>query len=264
MHESRRPSLRSLDVDAHLRDPALKQRFVTPMFDIIAPRYDRFARVFSFGLDRGWKEELLADAIAGAPANAVVLDLACGTGDLAFALAERVEGARVTGVDASPRMVERAKERRRAAAGGPAGRVAFVVGDMARLDAPDGSADLVTAGYGFRNVPDFRAALAEVARVLRPGGRLVTLDFYRPEPPLWRHLLLGYLRAAGDLVGWLWHREPVVYGYIARSIDHWVSWQSFSRALGDSGFEVERVRRKLFGGVAEHVARKREPSAANP
>ena len=100
------PSLRGLDVEAHLSDPSLKQRFVTPMFDLIAPRYDAFTRLFSFGLDRTWKEELLRDAVAGAPPEAVVLDLACGTGDLAFALASRIAGARVTGVDASPRMIE--------------------------------------------------------------------------------------------------------------------------------------------------------------
>ncbi|HET7456952.1 MAG TPA: class I SAM-dependent methyltransferase, partial [Gemmatimonadaceae bacterium] len=225
--------LHDLDVDAHLDDPAIKQRFVTPMFDIIASRYDRFTRIFSFGMDRGWKEALLADAVAGAPSSgAVVLDLACGTGDLAFAAASRLSGARVTGIDASPAMIDEAKARRRAQAGGAAGTVAFRVGDMSRLDGvADASVDLVTAGYGFRNVPDFRAAVAECARVLEPGGRLLTLDFYRPESALWRVLFLGYLRVAGDLVGWLWHREPVVYGYIARSIDHFVSWREFSAAL---------------------------------
>ena len=250
------PTLRHLDVDEHLADPALKQRFVTPMFDIIAPRYDQFTRLFSFGMDRGWKAELLDDAVAAAPAEAVVVDLACGTGDLAFAIAERVAGARVSGVDASPRMIEGAKARRRARAGGAAGRVAFRIGDMTRLDVPDASVDILTAGYGFRNVPDFRVALAEAARVLQPGGRLLTLDFYRPRSAFWRVLFLGYLRVAGDLVGWLWHREPVVYGYIARSIDSFVSVTDFSEALESSGFAVERVSVKLFGGVAIHVARK--------
>lgn len=257
MNEPAHPTLHDLDVDAHLRDPALKQRFVTPMFDLIAPRYDRFTRLFSFGMDRLWKEELLADAVGAAPASAVVVDLACGTGDLAFALAERVPGARVSGVDASPKMIEGAKLRRRERAGGAGGRVSFRVGDMTRLDLPDGSVDLVTAGYGYRNVPDFRAALVEAARVLRPGGRLLTLDFYRPEPVVWRALFLGYLRVAGDIVGWLWHREPVVYGYIARSIDTFVSSPAFSAALEASGFAVERVRGKLFGGVAMHSAVKR-------
>jgi demethylmenaquinone methyltransferase/2-methoxy-6-polyprenyl-1,4-benzoquinol methylase len=251
------PSLRGLDVEAHLSDPSLKQRFVTPMFDLIAPRYDAFTRLFSFGLDGTWKEELLRDAVAGAPPEAVVLDLACGTGDLAFALASRIAGARVTGVDASPRMIDEANERR-AVASGPEGRVAFRVGDMSRLDGiADASVDVVTAGYGFRNVPDPRQALAEVARVLAPGGRLLTLDFYRPANSLWRPLFLGYLLAAGNLVGWLWHREPVVYGYIAHSIAHWLSWRDFSRALEEAGLSVERVRVKLLGGMAVHVARKR-------
>ena len=229
------------------------------MFDIVATRYDDFTRLFSFGMDRRWKEELLADAVAGAPrTGAVALDLACGTGDLAFAVAGRVAGARVTGVDASAAMIDAAKARRRAQAGSAAGAVAFRVGDMTRLDGvADASVDLVTAGYGFRNVPDFRAALAECARVLRPGGRLLTLDFYRPESALWRALFLGYLRVAGDLVGWLWHREPVVYGYIARSIDHFVSWREFAAALEQSGFVVERVRRHLLGGIAMHAARRR-------
>jgi demethylmenaquinone methyltransferase/2-methoxy-6-polyprenyl-1,4-benzoquinol methylase len=251
------PTLRGLDVDEHLSDPAKKQHFVTPMFDIIAPRYDQFTRLFSFGMDSRWKAELLDDAVAAAPAEAVVVDLACGTGDLAFAIAERVAGARVSGVDASPRMIEGAKARRRERAGGAAGRVAFRVGDMTRLDLSDASVDVVTAGYGYRNVPDFRLGLDEAARVLRPGGRLLTLDFYRPLPTLWRVLFLGYLRVAGDLVGWLWHREPVVYGYIARSIDAFVSATEFSAALDAAGFQVERVRVKLFGGVAIHVARKR-------
>ena len=252
------PTLRGLDVEAHLADPALKQRFVTPMFDIVAPRYDQFTRIFSFGMDGRWKGVLLDDAVAAAPAaGAVVLDLACGTGDLAFALAERLGGARVTGVDVAPRMIEGAKLRRRANAGGAAGRVVFQVGDMMRLAAvADGSVDLVTAGYAFRNVPDYRAALAEAARILRPGGRLLTLDFYRPEPRAWRLLFLGYLRVAGDVVGWLWHREPVIYGYIARSIDHFVSASDFARALEAAGFVVERVERKLLGGVAMHVARR--------
>lgn len=251
------PTLRGLDVEQHLADPSLKQRFVTPMFDIIAPRYDQFTRLFSFGMDSRWKAELLEDAVAAASAEAVVVDLACGTGDLAFAIAERVAGARVSGVDASARMIEGAKARRRARAGGAAGRVAFRVGDMTRLEMPDRSVDVVTAGYGYRNVPDFRVGLAEAARVLRPGGRLLTLDFYRPLSTLWRVLFLGYLRVAGDLVGWVWHREPVVYGYIARSIDAFVSAAEFSAALDAAGFQVERVSLKLFGGVAIHVARKR-------
>ena len=245
--------LREMDLETHLSDPAIKQRFVTPMFDVIAPRYDDFTRVFSLGMDRGWKRELIAEATRVASPEGEVLDLACGTGDLALDIARTLPGARVTGLDASSGMVAAAARR---AAAEARSDVRFAVADMSRLDAATGSVTLLTAGYGFRNVPDHRAALREAARVLQPGGHLLTLDFYRPENPLWRALLVAYLTLAGGLVGWLWHRVPVVYAYLGPSVEHFVSWQQFSRDLAAEGFVVERVRRKLLGGIAIHVARR--------
>jgi demethylmenaquinone methyltransferase/2-methoxy-6-polyprenyl-1,4-benzoquinol methylase len=186
--------------------------------------------------------------------GARVLDLACGTGDLTFAAAARATLGEVTGIDASAAMIEVA--RRRAASEAPVGAPRFVVGDISALQAPTGSIDAVTAGYALRNVPDYERSIAEIARVLKPGGVVATLDFYRPEPAAWRRLFLGYLTVAGNTVGWLWHREPVAYGYIARSIDHFVSWQRFSATLATHGLRVERVDVKLLGGVALHFARR--------
>lgn len=246
-------TLRGLDLDEHLRDPSRRQRFVTTMFDMIAPRYDRFTRVFSFAMDAGWKRELLAPLAAYANGEPSVLDLACGTGDLALAAAAIVPGARVLGLDVSARMAVAAEARRR---NERQDRVTFMVGDMLGLPVPDASMDVVTVGYGLRNVPDWRRALDEITRVLRPGGRVLTLDFYRPANAVWRFLFLRYLSAAGNLVGWLWHREPVVYGYIAPSVDAFVSWRDFSAALEQRGFTIERARRKLLGGVCIHAARK--------
>ena len=273
--------LGALDVEAYLGDPDRKQQFVTPMFDVIAPRYDAFTRLFSFGMDARWKREALAAAIAAAKLRAPLraLDLACGTGDFAVALAVALPSVRVTGVDASPKMIQQAEQRlrsaalpsasRRSASALPAShrsaslttdvidRISVQVGDMMALDATDASVDLVTVGYGVRNVPDAAVAVREIARVMRPGGTLVTLDFYRPEFSLWRVLLLGYLTVAGNLVGFLWHRDPVVYGYISRSIDHFLSWQAFSALLEREGFVVDRVVRHLGGGIALHVATRR-------
>jgi len=246
--------LQALDLEAHLADPAMKQRFVTPMFDVIAPRYDRFTRIFSFGMDRGWKRELLAAVARAAPSGARVLDLACGTGDLALDVSRLVPGSFVTGLDVSAAMIALA-ETRRVRVG--TDRVGFAVGDMSHLDVPDASVDVITAGYAFRNVPDHDAALAEAARVLRPGGRLFTLDFYRPRNVVWRRLFVGYLTIAGSIIGWLWHRAPVVYAYLGPSVDHFVSWQAFSRSLEAAGFVVEGVTPKLLGGIAIHRARKR-------
>jgi demethylmenaquinone methyltransferase/2-methoxy-6-polyprenyl-1,4-benzoquinol methylase len=135
-------------------------------------------------------------------------------------------------------------------------RVTAQVGDMAALALPSSCMDVVTAGYGVRNVPDAAQAVREMARVLRPGGLLVTLDFYRPAFAPWRALLLWYLSVAGNAVGWWWHRDPVVYGYIARSIDTFMSWQAFSALLEREGFQVVRVTRHLGGGIALHEARR--------
>lgn len=226
------------------------------MFDLIAPRYDRFTRVFSLGMDAGWKRELIGLLAASVGPSARVLDLACGTGDLAFAAATYAPSGETIAIDASRRMVDAARLRARRE---PAGaHVRFAVGDLAALDMADASVDAVTAGYALRNVPDHRLALGEIARVLRPGGTLLTLDFYRPESALWRAMFLSYLTIAGNAFGWMWHREPVVYGYIARSIAHYVSWRAFARSLREAGFTVLDVRRKLHGGVAIHHARRAE------
>jgi demethylmenaquinone methyltransferase / 2-methoxy-6-polyprenyl-1,4-benzoquinol methylase len=247
-------ALAALDLAAHLADPARKQAFVTPMFDVIAPRYDDFTRLFSFGMDRRWKGALVEAAVSLAPPNPrQVVDLACGTGDLAQAMAHTLPSAQVRGVDASPRMIAAASARH--AAERP--RLRFEVGDAMRLDAADASVDIITAGYCYRNVPDWRAALHEAARVLRPGGVFADLDFFRPTFAPWRGLFLWYLRRAGDLVGWAWHRAPVVYGYIAPSIAGFCTAQEFSAELVRAGFTAPRVSQHLGGGVALHIAQRR-------
>lgn len=252
--------LRTLDVETHLADPSIKQAFVTPMFDIIAPRYDRFTRLFSFGMDATWKREAM-DAVreASRRIRAVnrALDLATGTGDLAVALARLWPGVAVDALDASPRMIEQARQRLAVRDADVASAVAPILGDMMALPQPDASVDVITASYAVRNVPDARAAVREMARVLRPGGVLVTLDFYKPAFAPWRALFLTYLQVAGDMVGYAWHRDPVVYGYIARSISHFMSDAEFSELLNDEGFDVVSVQRHLFGGVARHVGRRR-------
>jgi demethylmenaquinone methyltransferase/2-methoxy-6-polyprenyl-1,4-benzoquinol methylase len=246
------PRLGALDVDAHLDNPARKQAFVTPMFDTIAPRYDAFTRWFSFGMDAAWKAEAVRTARRARPEVDQALDVACGTGDFAFAMAAAWPQAQVEALDASGAMVRAATGRVRRASLTP--RVHCAVADMMHLPLDDASIDLATAGYALRNVPDARVAVRELARVVRAGGVLVLLDFYRPRAAWWRVLFLGYLRVAGDVVGWLWHRDPVVYGYIARSIARFMSWQDMSALLDAEGFRVIDVRRHLGGGVARHVA----------
>lgn len=257
---TRARQLASLDVDAHLADPARKQAFVTPMFDVIAPRYDAFTRLFSFGMDAVWKRAAIAVAAAHLEQVARdrqprLVDVACGTGDLAFGVIRATTPAsRALGVDASFAMTQHARERLRGDDQDVAESVRIVTGDMCALPVRDETVDVLTAGYGVRNAPHPLLAIREAARVLKVGGLYITLDFYRPRVAPWRALLLGYLYVAGNAVGWAWHRTPVVYGYIARSIDHFMSWQDFSLALQSNGFRVRTVTRWLGGGVALHVA----------
>lgn len=211
-------------------------RDVRRLFDRIEPSYDRFTRWFSFGMDARWKQAVRRFARAEPGRH---LDLACGTGDLLDRDA--------VGVDFSAVMLRGARRR------APTARV--VAGDMLHLPFRAHSADVVTAAYAFRNVADADQALREVARVLRPGGLLVTLDFYRPRARAWRALFEGYLRVAGRAAGWLAHRDPATYGYIAESLEDWMTATQFVDRLDAAGFVTVGMRRYLRGGITLHAAR---------
>lgn len=243
--------LRELDVERHLSDPALRQAYVTPMFDLIAPRYDAFTRVFSFGMDRGWKSELVTMAREAIAHDGFVADVATGTGDIAYALAAERPDLMIAAADVSTRMLGLARDRSESPA------VSIWGGDISALPFATESVDAVTAGYALRNTPDWQASIAELARVTRPGGHLFTLDFYLPESGPWRSTFLGWLAVAGRAVGWWWHREPMAYGYIAHSISHFTTAREFAAQLEASGFNVIATRAKLGGGIALHHAQRR-------
>lgn len=250
----KRTALRELDLEEHLNDPSKRQSYVTPMFDLIAPRYDDFTRLFSFGMDRGWKATLVQRAAEAIPRAGNVVDVASGTGDLAFALSQARKDLVISATDVSLEMLDRARDRR-AQLQGAGMRLAGA--DLTSLPFRDGSVDAVTAGYALRNTPDWNHSLREIARVLRPGGQLFTLDFYQPSLAAWRLAFLTWLSAAGNVVGWWWHREPMAYGYIAYSIRHFTTVAGFSDALERSGFDVVRVEERLGGGIALHHAVRR-------
>jgi demethylmenaquinone methyltransferase/2-methoxy-6-polyprenyl-1,4-benzoquinol methylase len=246
-------SLRELDLEQHLSDPARRQSFVTPMFDLIAPRYDRFTRVFSFGMDRRWKESLVKAAASAITPGGLVCDVATGTGDLAFSLSAARPDLTVSATDVSSQMLALAHSRRQSLRS----RVAVAAADIGTLPFPDGVLDAVTAGYALRNTPDWRHSIGELARVIGAGGHLLTLDFFLPESAMWRAAFLAWLSSAGNVVGWLWHREPVAYGYIAHSIRHFTTARDFAIVLGTCGFDVVQQQTHLGGGIALHHAVRR-------
>jgi len=226
--------------------PASRRRHVRRLFETIAARYDLITRLLSFGLDQGWKRRLMA--LGEIHPGARVLDLACGTGDLALAAAAR--GARVTGVDIAWPMVAIARTKP------GAGAARWVVGDMCDLPIATGTIDLVTTGYGLRNVPDLPRAIAEINRVLRPGGWFCSLDFDRPPSRLVRAVYLAYLAMVGSVLGWLLHRDPDTYRYIPESIRRYPGASAVARMLADAGFDSARAIPVLGGLMAIHVARR--------
>ena len=241
---------------ARLRDsiatPAGKASHVRQLFATIADRYDLITVWLSYGQDRRWKRRLLASA--GPLHGRRVLDLACGTGDIAWLAA--AHGAHVTGIDITSRMIELARAKESAASGAGHGDAAFLVADMCALPVPDASFDLVTTGYGLRNVPDLPLAVREIARVLRPGGLFLSLDFNRPSHPLVRNAYHTYLSVVGSALGWALHRDPDTYRYIPESIRNYPGAPAVVDLLRANGFTGARWQRVLGGLMAIHEARR--------
>ena len=231
-----------------LGSPDEKQRYVRRLFARIANRYDLITVLLSYGLDRGWKRRLVA--MGGIVHGTRVLDLACGTGDITFEAEAR--GARATGLDVTPRMVEIAKAR-----GAAASSCRFVVGDMMALPFSDAQFDVVTTGYGIRNVPSIEPALAEIARVLKPGGLLLSLDFNRPERAAVRAMYLAYLTVVGSALGCVLHRDPDTYRYIPESIRRYPGAPAVCALARSHGFETCEWVPVLGGLMAIHRGRRR-------
>ena len=236
-------------VSSQIATPDSKRRYVRRLFATIADRYDLITVLLSYGRDRSWKRRLVR--LAGSLDGARLLDLATGTGDIAFLAAGH--GAHVIGLDVTPRMVELAAARRRDVSAAPP---AFLVGDMLALPFPDGSFDAVTTGYGLRNVPDLAAAIDEIIRVLKPGGRILSLDFNRPSNRAVRAVYLAYLTLVGGAVGWILHRDPDTYRYIPASIRVYPGAEGVVSLMRERGLRDVTYDPVLGGLMAIHRARK--------
>ena len=211
---------------------------VRRMFDRIAPVYDAMNRVMTAGLDQRWRR-ITAEAVVRRGDR--VLDACCGTGDLA--VADRAAGGEVTGLDFSERMLERA--RRKAPA------LEWVRGDLLTLPFADASFDAATVGFGVRNVEDLDRALAELRRVLRPGGRLGILEITRPRgilAPFYRLWFDGFVPLLGKLLP-----GGAAYTYLPASVRRFPGPEHLSALLAAAGFEDVRYRLFAGGIVALHT-----------
>ena len=227
-----------------LAAPDSKSRYVRRLFSTIAERYDLITRLLSYGQDRRWKARVVE--LSAVRPGLRALDLACGTGDIALALAAR--GADVVGLDITHRMVQLARAKD--------GAARFVTGDMLALPFGDEAFDLVTTGYGLRNVPDIPRAIAEMRRVLKPGGVLISLDFDRPANAILRGVYLTYLPLVGSTLGVILHRDPDTYRYIPESIRRYPGAGEVNAMIGGAGFSRSEYFPVLGGLMAIHHARR--------
>ena len=232
---------------AALSTPETKRRHVKALFAQIADRYDFITVALSYGRDHAWKRRLVR--LSGARPGIRVLDLATGTGDIAYLLQAR--GAKVFGLDLTRRMIELAVAKEPTSK-----RVWFLVGDMTTLPFPSAAFDIVTTGYGLRNVPDLPKALEEIYRVLGTGGQALSLDFNRPSNRFVRGAYLMYLRGVGGLLGWLLHRDADTYRYIPASIQNYPGARGVADLMRRCGFTQVTYYPVLGGLMAIHHARK--------
>jgi demethylmenaquinone methyltransferase/2-methoxy-6-polyprenyl-1,4-benzoquinol methylase len=221
-------------------------RLMREMFSKIAPKYDFITRVISYGMDRRWKR--LAVRRADLPENSLVLDLASGTGDLSRLVQQRSPRIRSVAVDITENMLRLALAQ---------GLKEAACADATNLPFPDASFDCVFIGYGLRNFPNLSIAVREIERVTKPGGIMVSLDFFLPRNLLFRRLYLGFLYAQGAFWGTLLHGRPRTYTYIPDSIRSFISVKDFSSLLQQEGYEQVVAREFVFGGIGMHRAVKR-------
>lgn len=226
------------DLASALATPEGKARYVRDLFHEIAPRYDDITVWLSLGRDAHWKDVLVR--MAAVTPGERALDLACGTGDVAARL--RAAGAEVVGLDLTHRMLTLAacKPELRA--------MRWVCADMLALPVPDASQDVVSAGYGLRNVTDLPRSLREIRRVLAPGGRLLSLDFTLPRQSSIRAAYLAYLRTVGGLVGGWLHDDPDTYRYIPESLERYPGAAGVADLMRAEGF-VRVSWWPLMGGL---------------
>jgi demethylmenaquinone methyltransferase/2-methoxy-6-polyprenyl-1,4-benzoquinol methylase len=231
-----------LKIRDHLDRPEKKRLYNELHFSEAACRYDFATRAMSLGRDGAWKRAL----VAALPEleTPCCLDLACGTGDIAFLLARRFPEGAILGLDLAEPMLDIARRRNRFA------QVRFARGDLGATGLPTASFDLVTGSYAIRNAPELGAALDEIRRVLKPGGIAAFLDFSKSASPFWQRLQYRLLKNWCGLWGLLLHGNPEIHSYIAASLQAFPDRHELRGLLRRHGFDL-MAERRFYGGLLE-------------
>jgi ubiquinone/menaquinone biosynthesis methyltransferase len=240
---------------------------VQELFARIAPRYDLINDLQSFGLHRYWKRRVVR--LARPQPGQRALDLCCGTGDLARALARR--GARVAALDFSEQMLDAAQVRESRVLSQTQGETphasrvthhaspppCFIRGDALRIPFADNSFNIVTVGYGLRNLASWETGLREMQRVAAPGGCLIVLDFGKPDNALWRGLYFGYLKLFVPWLGRIFCGDAGAYAYILESLKHYPAQHAVAAKMRDLGLVNVRTIALLGYAMSINYAEKR-------
>jgi demethylmenaquinone methyltransferase / 2-methoxy-6-polyprenyl-1,4-benzoquinol methylase len=223
---------------------------IAGMFDSIAPRYDLLNHLLSAGLDRRWRDRAIETL--DLPSGARVLDLCTGTADLAVAAVRHGNGATVVGIDFAAVMLQLGLAKVRELGLGRA--IRLIRGDATAIPAGAGSFDAATIGFGIRNVAEPERALAEIARVLKPGARLAILEFGEPSIPGVRTLYAWYFRYVLPLVGRFVSKHRSAYSYLPASVVSFPPPEQFAAIIGRRGFCKVTAVPLTFGIVYLYVA----------
>jgi len=235
-------------------------RKVREMFTRIAPRYDLLNHLLSGQMDKRWRARTARELQPILQrADARVLDLCCGTGDLAFSLGRQAR-ANILGADFSHSMLVRAQMKAAAGANGKT-PIPFFEADALHLPFADGSFDLVTTAFGFRNLANYEAGLREILRVLKPGGRLAILEFTEPEPGLIGDAYRYYCQKVLPKIGGWISGDPAAYAYLPKSVARFFRPSELSGLMKQSGYGEVRVVLMMLKSVALHIARKPDAGA---
>jgi demethylmenaquinone methyltransferase / 2-methoxy-6-polyprenyl-1,4-benzoquinol methylase len=236
------------------QDPQEASRRVREMFTRIAPRYDLLNHLLSAQMDRLWRARAARELapILQRP-GAVVLDLCCGTGDLAFAL-QRKAKARILGADFSHTMLVRACEKSHAAKANGTAPIPFLEADALHLPFADRSFDLVTSAFGFRNLASYEDGLKEILRVLKPDGSIAILEFAEPPPGFLGDAYRFYTRTMLPKIGAMISGDSEAYAYLPKSVARFFRPEELASTMNAAGYKQVRFHLMTLGSVALHMA----------